>query len=574
MKNKILSTNIFQKDKTLSLASIKRLRPYLFNNNYSLVFFIGAGISATGKRPHMPSTSNLIQKILLDALKRSKELNTKVNGLENTIKEISSSIGFEITLNDFWQICREATTLIYSSLAKIEKRCISNQVHAFLAYWLSKGGVVLTTNWDCLIEREWQKIDKNIKVRYQEDGHNSFLNWQNDLLQGGCLFKIHGSLEDPKSCLGALEHVRTRLKGQRADLLTDILKHKPLCFVGWSGKDPDIPPLLYDIYEQRDLSLPTFWVHYEGDKPGTISLKTATNKVSSLIRKYARENPILAEANHAFGEILNWMGKKVSIKSFVKEVRLDFSDAIKQCYESGITRFIGIVLRRAGRLDLAEWVLKIAIKVAQTAEERSAAIQEISLLQQQKMGQNTYKSIKLLEEAHKTLGGKQDLLLQLNLNFGMLSMIITGLKYRPWLLFKLPNLFHKYRKNIEILNKEKRDSGSVALHKALISLYLGRLRLKLFSWIAKRLPFLTNWIIKPFNFAYSIIYSAEDIHIHSLIDVLAYRVVALARLKRCKNIRDDIHEIDRLISIFNDDARTRHWKNQKKDIMKNCFKIF
>lgn len=401
MNNKILSIIISQKDKILSLVSIKRLRPYLFNSNHSLVFFIGAGISATGKRPHMPSTSDLIQTILLDALKRSKELGTEISDLGNAIKEISNIIGFEITLNDFWQICRKGTTLIYSSLAKIEKKCISNQVHAFLAYWLSKGGIVLTTNWDCLIEREWQKIDQNIKVRYREDGSNSFVNWQKDSLRGGCLFKIHGSLEDPKSCLGALEHVRTRLKGKRADLLADIIKHRPLCFVGWSGKDPDIPPILYKIYEQRDSSLPTFWVHFEGDPPGTKSLETAIGDISPLLIKYANDNPILTEANRAFGEILNHMGKKVLIKSITEEVHLDFSDAITQCYESGITRFVGIILRRAGRLDLAEQVLRIATKVAQTAEERSAAIQEISLLQQQKMGQNTYKSIKLLEEALK-----------------------------------------------------------------------------------------------------------------------------------------------------------------------------
>lgn len=156
----------------------------------------------------------------------------------------------------------------------------------------------------------------------------------------------------------------------------------------------------------------------------------------------------------------------------------------------------------------------------------------------------------------------------------MLSMIINGLRFRPWLILKLPNLFHKYRRNIEALNNETGNSESVALHKALISLYLGKLRFKLFGWIAKKLTFLINWIIQPFDFAYSIIDSAEDIHLHSRIDVLAYRAVVLTRFRRCQNIRDDVHEIDRLINIFNDDVRTKHWKNQKKDIMKNCLKIF
>jgi hypothetical protein len=58
--------------------------------------------------------------------------------------------------------------------------------------------------------------------------------------------------------------------------------------------------------------------------------------------------------------------------------------------------------------------------------------------------------------------------------------------------------------------------------------------------------------------------------LHGRIDVLAYRAVAFAHLRRCKEVKDDVDEVERLILIFNDDARTRHWKNQRKDIHHRC----
>ena len=70
----------------------------------------------------------------------------------------------------------------------------------------------------------------------------------------------------------------------------------------------------------------------------------------------------------------------------------------------------------------------------------------------------------------------------------------------------------------------------------------------------------------PFDIARSTIVDAKDINIHSRIDVLAYRSVALAHLGRCEDAVEDLSEIDRLIAIFNDGARTNHWKNQRQEI--------
>jgi len=55
--------------------------------------------------------------------------------------------------------------------------------------------------------------------------------------------------------------------------------------------------------------------------------------------------------------------------------------------------------------------------------------------------------------------------------------------------------------------------------------------------------------------------------------VLAYRAVELAHLKCCKEAKEDLPEIDRLIAIFNDGGRTEHWENQRRDIENHCKKL-
>ena len=92
------------------------------------------------------------------------------------------------------------------------------------------------------------------------------------------------------------------------------------------------------------------------------------------------------------------------------------------------------------------------------------------------------------------------------------------------------------------------------------------LRFKVFGWLGNIIRPAAGWIRIPFDTAKLIIGDAKDIHIHSHIDVLAYRAVALASLHFCSDAKEDLLEIERLIAILNDDARTRHWEVQKKKI--------
>lgn len=120
------------------------------------------------------------------------------------------------------------------------------------------------------------------------------------------------------------------------------------------------------------------------------------------------------------------------------------------------------------------------------------------------------------------------------------------------------------------LSKQNIDPESVALHESLYELYRGRLRLKILGLIAVMFHPFAAWIIEPFNRARAHIDNAKDISLHSRIDVLAYRAVALASLRRCGDLREDVAEVTRLITILGDDARTRHWRDQQKEIQRYC----
>jgi hypothetical protein len=568
----VLSPHISQADFLTSSSSVDRLQSCLLDPDRSLVFFVGAGACIAGNTG-MPSTPRLLSHLLLQALSSSGTSAPDRDRVSNAIMEATSlpdPIGFEITLNDFWQICRQATKLLYEAFSELEGKCVSNRVHAFLAHWLSAGGTVVTTNYDRLIEREWARMGGTIRSRYQDGGANSFANWRDELRHGGTLFKIHGSLDDAGSCLGALEHVGTRLSGQRAELMQEIVRTRPLCFIGWQGVDPDIPVFLSEIFEQRNPALPTFWIHYEGFPPGSISLQKAFERCSPLIMPYAKSQPILTEADRAFGEFLSHAGLP-SIPNSARETEsFDFSRAAGQCTTTGLARMVGITLRRAGKGPEAKLMLAAALKLAETTGERSAALQEISLMEQQSSGRKTDQARRLLEQAGRDLKEAPDPNLQLNNDFGLLSMTIINLKSRPWRLLVLPRLFHRYRQGIERVRRKGGDGESVALHESLMCLFKGRLRFKLFGWLGVLIPLVAAWILKPFNDARSRIRDARDIHLHSHIDVLAYRALALAHLGRCQEAQKDFPEIHRLVAILNDDARTQHWKKQVEKILRYC----
>jgi hypothetical protein len=564
----ILSPDITSEDTRTSSANLHLLLPYIKGTDRSLVFFVGAGASAAGST-NLPTSATLLRNLLMECLNATGHLGSK-HDFEKVIEGISDKIGFEITLNDFWQICRDATALIFDALADYEEDCEPNAVHTFMSRWLISGGTVLTTNYDRLIERAWKREIPKTSVIYKMTGRYSFSNWQSSIHQGGTLFKLHGSLDDPSSCLGALEHVTTQISGHRANLLEEIVRTRPLCFVGWSGVDPDIPPLFESLLSSRDPALPSFWIHYEGSSPGNKTIEDAIERTSPAIVKYASDKPILTDANRAFNQLSSLLSQTSSPQLPSSASKLDLSKSVRTCSLSALARFVGIILRRSGCLKEAEILLNSALALHPSPEEESAVIQEILLLNREQKAAKSSLPLKMLSDARKSLGKKPDIHLLLNIDFGKLSMTVSDLSTKPLTILRVPKLFLAYKKDIERLRKKSIDPESVALHEALLNLYCGRVRLHLLGWLRFFGPIAGRLILPPFNSARILIESAKDVHIHSKIDILSYRSIALSRLGYCKEATQDITEIDRLIVIFKDEAREKFWRDQKSEIEQSC----
>jgi hypothetical protein len=121
-----------------------------------------------------------------------------------------------------------------------------------------------------------------------------------------------------------------------------------------------------------------------------------------------------------------------------------------------------------------------------------------------------------------------------------------------------------------VFRHKSTSEESIALHESLLHLYLGRFRLELFSWIAVVAKPIADWILSPFDIARNTIDGARNIHLHSRIDVLSYRAIAMARFSRCQEVWKDVPEIGRLIDILRDEARANHWENQRRELEHWC----
>jgi hypothetical protein len=567
----ILSSYLPEMDRAVCLRTLNVLRSLVTDEHRQLVFFVGAGISANTGMPLVP---DLLETLLMGALSKSAPDKTHSGAsLRKAIKRASQLLGFEITLNGLWNSCPDAIKQLFQSLADFEQKwCFPNHAHTFLASWLTRGGAVLTTNYDRLIERAASNGIKDLLVRYAEaDDPASFQHWREDLLLGKCLFKVHGSFAEPDSCLGALEQVGTKITGKRAELLAAIAEERPLCFIGWRGVDPDIPLLLTEVLSKKE-SVPVIWVHYEGkDRKQPKGLAQCLDGVPEPLRRIAGAFPLITDADRLCAEMGRWLGfgtdrtnnEQQRIAGQSPPIEHTLRQSLDICTHTYLARFVGTSLRHAREFEAAMDILEVAHTLAESPAELSAATQEMSLAFYAQGGDsNQQKARDLLKRAQVEIGRSQDIMMKLNTDFGQLSMKVTATRRKPWLLPQLPHLFKEYATDIakfRAATYDEQNRRKLALHEALFYLYLGKLRLQLVSWVGPLARLLAYWVLKPFEIARRRIDDAGDIHIHSRIDVLSGRSLALARFGFCEEAWRDIPEIKRLCDILADTPRTKHF---------------
>jgi hypothetical protein len=560
----------------------------------SLVFFVGAGVSRAEPTRCLISVE-LLEVVFGRILLRVRENPGGASGSAvanrlaelreegaNLLGAVAEHVGLEITLGDLRQIWEPAFSKVLLRWAELTGALPFNLSHFVLAAWMRGGGTVITTNYDCFIEKAYHKLEGCYpETRYStshqlgpNDRSIAFDTWRADLARGGVLFKIHGSFDDLGTCLAAMDQVGTVVTGHRADLLRHVFSERPVCVVGWRGIDPDIPPVLASA-RATAAATPVIWILYQGadpDKP--FRLDDRLSQVPRVLSGVASESPLVSEANQLFGDLHAHIGApsssslrgagvpSVAPQQALQDVALDMPP-------TAAARFLGIVCRRGGDLELARRFESAATELAEDRIQWAAGVQEQAhVLWQRGEYERAGGDV---ARVTRELRGTPDVAARLTADFGDLSMTVVNLRTHPSGALRLFSLFRRYRRDIDALAKKSGETQEVHLHRALYHLYSARLRLRL-AWSFGRpvIGVLRSHILSEFDTAKHHIGLAEAIHVHSTVDVLSYRALALARFGRCDDAWVDFVEAERLADALGDAARREHLRRQRERLEDLC----
>lgn len=576
-------------DRRVSVETLRLLARELDGPKRDLVFFVGAGASAAGNTG-MPVAPEVLRQLMLAAAQRldQSQVGDAGQAIRDAIDTAAWSVGFEKTLDRLRAIEPACLPELYQAWAVHEAGCHANHVHRFLAHWLETGGCVVTTNYDRLIERCFRDGEMQTKVRYSETGHRSFADWPHLLAAGGGLFKLHGSLEDPSSCLGALENVRTRLVGYRAECLATICATRPLCVVGWRGVDPDIPPVFAESLAGRVPTLPIVWVHFHGRPPGSSSLAQSISGVPTLLREVAAAHPVCCDAEQLFAPFFQEaLGTQQSARQ--EPAPLTLADGVRSLSSSQAARFLGGAFRQSQRYGAANLVLSVSDRAAATSSEHRLALlaRAHALWAQGGNGDRALEPVRPSQFVHRlqhslrkynrqaaALGlVRQAQCLGANDSgtaFGELSMTFSLSKTNPTLLLKLPTVFKRYRQSIANDIALGYEDDHVALHEAVLALYHGLFRERLLGPLARCSSILAEWMLAPFDQARRRVRDAPDNEVHHRINVLLFHALAYARVHRCDEAWADVREIQRLLQVWSDSGLTRYVEKRLSRLRQRC----
>ena len=210
--------------------------PLVFGASDPYVLFVGSAISVW--RPsNAPSATGM-----KDAAIRALE---QLYGLSGVVRlDVSSILGpsprLEWVMEELWEYLGDSTL----DLLSIYDRGRPNGLHLYIARQFMAGRIrrIYTTNQDTFIERAlsvlgWEVGDQYAVILPGEEAHSVHASRP-------CLLKLHGSTANPASVRTTLRHVGLGLPSQLHEALLSDLNREAFCFVGYSGLDIDIRPVL------------------------------------------------------------------------------------------------------------------------------------------------------------------------------------------------------------------------------------------------------------------------------------------------------------------------------------------
>ncbi len=180
--------------------------------------------------------------------------------------EKKESIRMEVLLQFVWNVVKKEVLRILEPF----NESVPNKYHYFLAKALECGNDIITTNYDGLIENACQEMNVIPKGFYYSE--ETFGEWLKDK-KSGCLFKIHGTLQDldkndkGESVIATLSEISSGLSENKRKVLLGLLDKKIVIFMGYSFSDYfDISPVLKE-------SIGKEMIYYADYKPEMTNLE-------------------------------------------------------------------------------------------------------------------------------------------------------------------------------------------------------------------------------------------------------------------------------------------------------------
>lgn len=226
-----------------------------------VLFFVGSGISR--EKPTFLPLGDSLRNELVESF-CFDQANEIKNRLLGAIKKI--------TLEEVSQIIYEHTgNQLLDVLSNIfdDPKIQPNDIHRFLAKSLTYGNVVVTTNYDSLIERAYIASDtkgKELWLCYDDthfDEINDYLlnifSGKEDIRLFSNIFKLHGTFQDIENKRNTKDSVITILSRvgslsiPKIKVLRKLFGIHHTIFMGYSARDLDIFDALLEVFQDKTI---------------------------------------------------------------------------------------------------------------------------------------------------------------------------------------------------------------------------------------------------------------------------------------------------------------------------------
>ncbi len=233
-----------------------------------ILFFVGSGISR--EKPTYFPTGETLRNELIESFCFDQK---------NDIKKYLLNAVEKITLEEVSQVIYEHIDDRLLNLLSIildDQKVQPNNIHQFLAKSLTYGNVVVTTNYDSMIERAYiENVPKEIQkekalwINYDDPHFDEFYDYmqnivvsKKDTMWFSAILKLHGTLQDIKSKRNTKDSVITILSRieslslPKKKALKNLFDDYHVISMGYSARDLDIFECLSEITSRReDLTL-------------------------------------------------------------------------------------------------------------------------------------------------------------------------------------------------------------------------------------------------------------------------------------------------------------------------------